>query len=485
MRITRRASPIVVDDGPAGRTLVADLVPWNVSARVSDDALHHYTETWEPGSLVADDGAVMPVYDGHMPTANGIEHGPLIGRVVPQAATDGAYVARLELADTQRGREVHALAELLGATVSIEADCPAPPKGWDGRTITRTAKDPARLIGVAVELLPNVGAFPGATVTAVRSQPGENTMPTATLSPTEPDTPDTPDPETPDTPEGLTVADVDERIGAAVARIRVAGAGGPAPSPLARFDTMHAAIEAGYGDLDIARPLGRIMVAHALVDQITTDNAGVVHQGWINQIFGIVDQGRPAINAIGTARLPDEGMTINWPTFAGDLTTLVGVQATQKTAITTCQGVDRQRHRRVENFRRRIRRMPATNQPVDPSLSRGVHPDHGRRLRRRHRQGRLHRPHRPGHVGPQQLRRLRPGGRRRDRQRVAYRVFTASTKVQAATGQPTSVVLAGLTAFVDLGGKLTPAPVFNATGIANAPTLDITVPVSVSSTPRT
>lgn len=478
MRITRRAT-IALDDGPAGRTLVADLIPWNVAARVSDDGRSTFTETWQPGSLVADPGAVLPVFDGHMPTPHGVDHGPLIGRVIPLESSPAAFRARLELADTARARDVHALAELVGATVSIEADTPAPPANWDGLSIVRTAKDPSRLIGVAVELLPHQGAFPGAAVTAVRTQPppeGEPVMPTATLSPTEPDTPDPDEPQpqpNPDEPT-VTLADVDERIRGAVARIRV-GNPGVAPSPLARYDTLQAAVIAGYQDLDIARHLGRVMVARVLADQLTTDSSGVIHQGWIDQIYGIVDQGRPAINAIGVAQLPAEGMTINWPTFAGDLTTLVGQQATQKTAITSVKVSIGTANAPLLTF--------AGGSDISLQLIRRSSPSYLETYLRIMASAYAAVTDKNAATGlSAQVTLARnnfviydPAAADATGSVLRTAIFTASTKVQTATGQPGSVVLAGLSAFIALGGKLTPAPVFNATGTATASTLEINV----------
>ena len=78
------------------------------------------------------------------------------------------------------------------------------------------------------------------------------------------------------------------------------------------------------------------LMYRALADQITTNNPGVVPPGWLNTVYGIIDRGRPAIQVLGGQRaLPGEGMDVNFPYYAGDIKTLVGVQATQKTAITS------------------------------------------------------------------------------------------------------------------------------------------------------
>jgi hypothetical protein len=78
------------------------------------------------------------------------------------------------------------------------------------------------------------------------------------------------------------------------------------------------------------------IAAFAIADQITGDNPGVVPPGWLTDVKRIIDRGSPAITALGgPAPLPDAGMDLNWPYFAGDLSTIVGVQATQKTDVTS------------------------------------------------------------------------------------------------------------------------------------------------------
>ena len=72
----------------------------------------------------------------------------------------------------------------------------------------------------------------------------------------------------------------------------------------------------------------------ALVDQVTTDNPGVVPPAWLSDVVGILDWGRPAVTAFGGARaLPDGGMELDWPVFSGDLTAIVAKQAAEKTEV--------------------------------------------------------------------------------------------------------------------------------------------------------
>jgi phage portal protein BeeE len=83
----------------------------------------------------------------------------------------------------------------------------------------------------------------------------------------------------------------------------------------------------------------RTYAARALADQLTTDsNEGVLTPGVLPEIHGIVSRGRPAITAFGGPRaLTGQGMSVDWAYFDGTLSSLVGAQGTQKTAITTAK----------------------------------------------------------------------------------------------------------------------------------------------------
>ena len=94
--------------------------------------------------------------------------------------------------------------------------------------------------------------------------------------------------------------------------------------PLAQFRSM--------GEYHRAVLDGKIET-RALVDQITTDNPGVMPPSWINDVKGIVERGRPAIAALGVESAGDSGMDINWPYFDGDLAAIVAEQATQKAEV--------------------------------------------------------------------------------------------------------------------------------------------------------
>ena len=71
----------------------------------------------------------------------------------------------------------------------------------------------------------------------------------------------------------------------------------------------------------------------ALADQITTNNPGVMASGGLGAVKGIIEARRPAINAWGRESLSGSGMSVDWPYFTGDLSTIVGEQVTQKSEI--------------------------------------------------------------------------------------------------------------------------------------------------------
>lgn len=348
---------------PVGRALPATgpleldvcVVPWDVPARVSDDGRTMYTESWSPGSLTP--AAVVPVYTPHVPGQLHRDGRRPIGRAHSFRTEADGYYATVTLISS--AGDYHELAALYdGLPVSLEATVPP---AAAGSTVARSAAAPCELTGLSVLLPPGTGAFPGA-VAAARADTDDPTRP-------RPD-PDDPDPDDPDDPEDTDVTDtattdptatdaagraaIGELVRAEVARYGLAPAGRTAPrGPLHRFDdwdALHVAARAATGEtaaeLSAAfaagyqtyRAMERLAasgaVGRALVDQVTTDNPGLLPPSWITEVFGIVDRGRAGITALGGPRNPGpSGMTVNWPTYTGDLTAIVKQQLTEKTEI--------------------------------------------------------------------------------------------------------------------------------------------------------
>lgn len=355
-----RESPATVHPGAAGQLDVV-LMPWDAEADVTDDNRTTYRERWEAGSLVA--GDTVEVYGGHVQTPRGLERGPLIGvaRNIT-AAADGLH-GTLHLA-TDEGRRVHELAALgVRAAVSIEATPSADPTEVDG-VMVRTAAAPAMLTGVAVILPPAHPAYAGATVTAVRAAPDAGAAgDTALVDETDEEralreareliaaadaraAADGAAPATGDVPAAR--AAIAEMVRGEVARYGMGRAPARAVHPLARYgsalDMLVAARQAPVAEQRQLRDQFAAAyaeyreVGRVLTNQITPDNPGVMPPTWLQTIFGVVDTGRPGITAMGGPQSAgDTGMDIYWPYYDGDLTTLVGEQAAQKTEVVSVQ----------------------------------------------------------------------------------------------------------------------------------------------------
>lgn len=64
------------------------------------------------------------------------------------------------------------------------------------------------------------------------------------------------------------------------------------------------------------------------------DAPGLVPPVWLRDIKGVLDRGRPCINAIGgPLSAAGAGLTVNWPYFDGDLSAIVAVQAAENDEI--------------------------------------------------------------------------------------------------------------------------------------------------------
>ena len=100
---------------------------------------------------------------------------------------------------------------------------------------------------------------------------------------------------------------------------------------LARFASLAEAIKAGLNAEN-----GRVNFVLADNTSNAGANAGVVPPSWLTSVAGVIARRRRVIEAFGGAgTLPPDGFTTNWPYYDGDLSTLVGIQATQKSDITS------------------------------------------------------------------------------------------------------------------------------------------------------
>lgn len=450
----------------AAGCLFGRLVPWDTPAHVSDDGRRRYTESFAPGGLRADPGAIIPVYAGHLARPDGVDRGPLVGRVDDLESRDDGLYGRVILADVAAAAELRALADLVGATFSVEFtdDTPA------SANVIRTA---ATLTGLAVLTAPHRGAYQGAEVLAVRAQPGDDE------DEDDPDGEDSDGDDPVDPPsEGGAPPLARARIEAEVRRALGRALTRPLVHPLARFDTAYAFFAASRsdGEGELAAQFADAYHARALADQVTTNNPGVIPPGWLSEVFGIIDMGRPVITAIGTRPLPAAGMDIDWPYFAGDLHALVGQQMTEKTEITSV---------RVDLLKASVPlKTYAGGSDISWQLIRRSQPSY-REAYLRIMQAAY------GVVTDNVVSDALPavvGGGHVEFDWTAAdpngnllrgAIFEASAKVQTATGRPASVVLAASDVFLKFGSMpmLVPSTygTQNVSGTATASTLDVSV----------
>jgi hypothetical protein len=300
---TRRA-PITAVDTTA-RTITARLVTWDDPRTVVDPDGSRYTETFAPRSL-------EPLDDTYVVDEHG---GQLIGHMDGHRDDGDGHTADLHIADTAAGRDLLALVDAGTIRhVSIEFDQRGGAASWNAQrdAVTRTT---AALHGVAFAFRPAHTA----PILAVRNEEPpvsmtltDNPMPTPVVH--------------------VNPADADDilavRSELVAMREELAARAAAAVHPLARYGSLAEYANAVWDD--------PVLAARTLADQITTNNAGVVPPGWIRDVKGVLDKGRPSINALGgPAPLPSSGMDVSWPYFDGNLAALVGVQTTQKTEITS------------------------------------------------------------------------------------------------------------------------------------------------------
>jgi Escherichia/Staphylococcus phage prohead protease len=451
MRLTTGHLALRAEEGGDGRTLEGLAVPYGVEVTGPTREYGDAPELFAPGSFrdVVAAGRTIPVLDRH----------------------EGQVVGTAQLEDTEEGLRFRG--RLLASSRATEY-AEQVTAGVDGVSIEflpgQVRRQGRRVIHTQVRTLAAIAgayapAYTGAHV-AVRGQE-DASMDQETLETTAPE----PAP-------SITEADV-RRVAGAIARTEAEaamrslaesglGAGRPA-DPVAQFRSLGALLAAAretpHGDA--LRNLGAIGGLHtrAWVDQVTTDNPGVMGVG--GTIHGIIAQSRPAITAFGTTGLGDRGMEVEWPYFDGDLSTLVGLQSTEKTEIVSAKVSIKRGHEAIKTY--------AGGSDISYQLIRRSDPAYLEAY------GRIMLAAyavvtdkafldaivaaATGTVTGDLV-----GG---NAAAIMEALFGASVKVETATGAPASFVLAASDVFVKVAGKLTPQPVQNAVGYANAATLAV------------
>jgi hypothetical protein len=288
--------PVTVEAaGGETRTIRGTAVPWNKVGTVSSGQRVKFL----PGSLPLDARPVVTL--GH--------DGPAFGRVSEVASSDAGMSAAVKVSDVQFGSDALTLAaDGVLSMFSVGVDPTDYEYDEDGVLVVAAAD------WHHLALVP-FGAFSDALVSDVAaSQPNPKgpvmseivaDPPTAELAAAPPDPP------------------LPARIPLTVAR---------APGPeldLARY----AQIVAASAQAGLSADGIRAQINAALTNITSTNVAGVVPPAYRAQIVELVNHGTPLMNVLASSPLPGTGMSLEYPQWTATPTT--GVQATEKTAITS------------------------------------------------------------------------------------------------------------------------------------------------------
>lgn len=285
-------SLIVREDTPAdgvAATLEGLAVPYGTEIEVGG-----YREQFAPGAIDALDAIGKPLC---------WRHDEPIGRITHASSTpDGLHVIAV-IADTTTGRDAATLARMGGMGLSV-GFTPLEDDTTQRGMVTRVR---AALRELSLTHMP---AYATAGVGAIREE--EPLMETTTSE-------DTPVVPSDDYARAADVAVLQRQI-AAMHNVSTA----PEVHPLSEFRS--------FADYSKAVFEGKTD-ARALVDQITTNNPGVLPPNWANDVKNIVSHGRPGITALGVESAGASGMDFAWPYYDGDISLIVAAQATQKTLV--------------------------------------------------------------------------------------------------------------------------------------------------------
>jgi len=222
---------------------------------------------------------------------------------------DGLYVSA-DILDTTQGRDAAVLARhksVQGLSVGFE-----PQDSVWNRAKTAVKHQAARLFELSVTPFP---AYAAAGISVVREDDPTN----------EGETPMTESVETATTE----VVDVEAREAIGQVRELVAGIearafAGEEQHPLAKYRSFGEYVKAHYEGAE----------ERALDVSNLADAPGLVPPVWMRDIKGVLDRGRPCIQALGgPVSAAGAGLTINWPYFDGDLSAIVAVQAAENDEI--------------------------------------------------------------------------------------------------------------------------------------------------------
>jgi HK97 family phage prohead protease len=233
-------------------------------------------------------------------------HGEPIGMITGAAnEPDGLYITA-NILDTVQGRDAATLARA-GAVKGLSVGFVPTESKWN-RAKTAVTHLAAQLAETSLTHMP---AYATAGVSEIREE-GDTMSETTTV-------------ETSVVPaEDVQAREALVQVREELAQLQAAVNVTEAAHPLAKYRT--------FGDYAKAVYTG--VEDRALEVSNLADAAGAVPPVWFKDVKGVLDRGRPCINALGGAQsVAGAGMTVNWPYFDGDLSAIAAVQAAENDEI--------------------------------------------------------------------------------------------------------------------------------------------------------
>ncbi len=273
-------------DSSAGRRIRLRVMPWGAIASnvVLDERGTRGSETITRGAFADVDATRVTIEAG----AHG---GPLVGRGESIEELDDAAYLDAVIARTTAGDE---LLELARAGVYRDVSVAfAPVAGGSRRRrdgVTERTRADLRRVAVLER-----GAYPGAELVHIRGEEMPEIQDEPTPAPTL------------DQIATLVRGIVADAIPAPVVSIPAPDSSGSAV--LNRADS--------FADLYERVLAGDHELVRALADELSSDVPEVVRPAWLTEVLGILPASRPVVTAFGRDPLPDSGMSVTWPTFAG------------------------------------------------------------------------------------------------------------------------------------------------------------------------
>ena len=278
------------EDAPDGvaATIYGRAVPYDTPTRVGG-----VEESFAQGAIDAAEVVGRPL---------AWRHDEPIG-VITEASNepDGLYITA-ELLDTTQGRDAALLAKR-GAVKGLSIGFQPLQSKWN-RAKTAVTHTAAKVLETSLTHMP---AYPTAGIASVREEQPMSEVIEAEVR------------ETPaiDVEAREAIADVRSKLDAIV---HVA----EPVHPLAQYRSFGEYVKAVYDGAE----------ERALEVSNLADAPGLVPPVWLRDIKGVLDRGRPCINAIGgPLSAAGAGLTVNWPYFDGNLANIVAVQAAENDEV--------------------------------------------------------------------------------------------------------------------------------------------------------